>query len=62
MGYEDSIIPDNFNELPFEEQLSIYNLVKEQGAYSCYGYTKLIETEEYFLLVGNIDIGVINSC
>lgn len=42
------IIPDNFNDLPFEEQLSIYNLVKEQGAYSCYGYTKLIETEKFF--------------
>ena len=48
MGYEDSIIPDNFNDLPFEEQLSIYNLVKEQGVYSCYSYTQLIETEEFF--------------
>ena len=48
VGYEGSIIPDNFNELPFEEQLSIYNLVKEQGVYSCYGYTQLIETEEFF--------------
>lgn len=48
VGYEGSIIPDNFNDLPFEEQRSIYNLVKEQGAYSCYGYTKLIETEKFF--------------
>lgn len=48
IGDEYRIIPDNFNELSFEEQLSIYNLVKEQGAYSCYGYTQLIETEEFF--------------
>lgn len=48
IGDEYRIIPDNFNDLPFEEQLSIYNLVKEQGAYSCYGYTKLIETEKFF--------------
>ena len=48
MGYEDSIIPDNFNELPFEEQLFIYKLVKEQGVYSCCGYTQLIEIEEFF--------------
>ena len=48
IGDEYRIIPDNFNDLPFEEQLSIYNLVKEQGAYSCYGYTKLIATEKFF--------------
>ena len=45
---EDLVFPDDFNELPFNEQLAICESLKDNNVDFCYEVTKLIETEKFF--------------
>ena len=48
MGYEGSIIPDNFNDLSFDEQLSICKSLEKDGVEIYYDATRVVETDKIF--------------
>lgn len=44
----DTMIPENFNDLPVDEQLLICKLLKDKGIGVEYNATRIIETEKFF--------------
>ena len=44
----DTMIPENFNDLPVDEQLLICKLLKDKGIGIEYDATRIIETDKFF--------------